>query len=40
MSRTGAKYPQFGALQRWYQRNRGRLKRPGAAITLPPAGSG
>jgi hypothetical protein len=40
MSRTGARYPQFRALQRWYQRNRGRLKRPGAAITLPPAGSG
>jgi hypothetical protein len=40
MSRSGARYPQFRALQRWYQRNRGRLKRPGAAITLPPAGSG
>jgi hypothetical protein len=40
MSRTGAKYPQYRALQRWYKRNRGRLKRPGAAIALPPAGSG
>jgi len=40
MTRSGAKYPQYRALQRWYQRNRGRLKRPGAAINLPPAGSG
>jgi hypothetical protein len=40
MTRTGAKYPQYRALQRWYQRNRGRVRRPGAAINLPPAGSG
>jgi hypothetical protein len=40
MTRTGAKYPQFRALQRWYQRNRGRVTRPGAAIHLPAAGSG
>jgi cellulase (glycosyl hydrolase family 5) len=40
MRRTGAKYPQYRALQRWYQRNRGRLKRPGAAIALPPASAG
>jgi hypothetical protein len=35
ISRTGAKHPQYRALQRWYRRNRGRVKRPGAAIALP-----
>jgi hypothetical protein len=40
MTRTGAKYPQYRALQRWYRRNRGRVERPGASISLPPAGSG
>jgi hypothetical protein len=40
ITRTGAKYPQYRALQRWYQGNRGRVKRPGAAISLPAAGSG
>jgi Cellulase (glycosyl hydrolase family 5) len=40
MTRKGKKYPQYRALQRWYKSNRGRLKRPGAAISLPPAGSG
>jgi cellulase (glycosyl hydrolase family 5) len=39
ISRTGAKHPQYRALQRWYRRNRGRVKRPGAAIELPPARS-
>ena len=39
ISRTGAKHPQYRALQRWYRRNRGRVKRPGAAIELPPAPS-
>jgi hypothetical protein len=41
MNTSGRKHPQFGALQRWYRRNRGRVKRPGGAISLPPApGSG
>jgi hypothetical protein len=40
MRRTGAKYPQYRALQRWYQRNRVRVRRPGAAISIPRAGSG
>jgi Cellulase (glycosyl hydrolase family 5) len=39
ISRTGAKHPQYRALQRWYRRNRGRVKRPGAAVALPPAPS-
>jgi hypothetical protein len=37
MSRSGATYPQYRALRRWYRRNRGRVKRPGGAIQLPPA---
>jgi Cellulase (glycosyl hydrolase family 5) len=40
LTRTGKTYPQYRALQRWYQRNRGRVKRPGGAINLPPAGAG
>jgi hypothetical protein len=39
MPRRGAPYPQYRALRRWYRRNRGRVKRPGAAIKLPPARS-
>jgi Cellulase (glycosyl hydrolase family 5) len=39
ISRTGAKHPQYRALQRWYRRNRGRVRRPAAAIELPPAPS-
>ncbi|HEX2126434.1 MAG TPA: hypothetical protein VHF45_07750 [Thermoleophilaceae bacterium] len=39
ISRTGAKHPQYRALQRWYRRNRGRVKRPGGAIELPPTPS-
>jgi hypothetical protein len=35
ISRTGAKHPQYRALERWYRRNRGRVKRPGRAIELP-----
>jgi hypothetical protein len=31
----GRKYPQFRALQRWYKRNRSKVKRPGKRITLP-----
>ena len=37
MARSGVKYPQYRALRRWYNRNRGRVTRPGAAIALPPA---
>jgi hypothetical protein len=37
MSRSGARYPQYRALRRWYRRNRGRVKRPGGAISLPAA---
>ena len=40
MTTSGRKHPQFRALQRWYQRNRGRVKRPGGAISLPPPGGG
>ena len=39
ISRTGGKHPQYRALERWYRRNRGRVKRPGPAIELPPAPS-
>jgi hypothetical protein len=35
LSQTGKKYPQFGALQRWFRANRGKVKRPGSAISLP-----
>lgn len=37
VSRSGARLAQYRALQRWYRGHRGRVKRPGAAITLPPA---
>jgi Cellulase (glycosyl hydrolase family 5) len=37
MSPTGKKYPQFGALQRWFRAHRGKVKRPGSAIALPAA---
>lgn len=35
LSVSGKKQPQYGALQRWYKRNRGKVKRPGGAISLP-----
>ena len=35
ITKKGRKSPQFGALQRWYKRNRGKVKRPGKAIKLP-----
>ena len=38
ISTGGKKQPQYTALQRFYRRNRGKLKRPGGAISLPPAG--
>jgi hypothetical protein len=37
MSQSGKKYPQFGALQRWFRANRGKVKRPGSEISLPAA---
>jgi hypothetical protein len=37
LSTSGKRYPQFGALQRWFRANRGKVKRPGSAITLPAA---
>ena len=37
LSTTGKKYPQFNALQRWFRANRGKVKRPGGAISLPEA---
>ena len=39
ISTKGKKQPQYGGLQRWYKRNRGRVKRPGGPIGLPPPGS-
>jgi hypothetical protein len=35
LSTRGKKYPQFGGLQRWFNANRGKVKRPGGAIALP-----
>jgi hypothetical protein len=40
ISAKGKKSPQYGALQRWYRRNRGKVKRPGGPIRLPPPASG
>jgi hypothetical protein len=37
VSTRGAKNVGYKALQSWYRSNRGKVKRPGAAITLPPA---
>jgi hypothetical protein len=37
LSPSGKRYPQFGALQRWFGANRGKVKRPGAPIVLPAA---
>jgi hypothetical protein len=34
---TGKRLPQYKALQRWYRSHRGKVKRPGSAIQLPPA---
>lgn len=33
----GKRLPQYNALQRWYRSHRGRVKRPGAPISLPVA---
>ncbi|MEA2378414.1 MAG: hypothetical protein QOD13_2321 [Thermoleophilaceae bacterium] len=37
LSKTGKRYPQFGALQRWFRANRGKVKRPGSPIAIPAA---
>jgi cellulase (glycosyl hydrolase family 5) len=37
VSRGGKRLSQYRALQRWFRGNRGRVKRPGSAISLPPA---
>jgi hypothetical protein len=37
LSASGKRYPQFGALQRWFRANRGKVKRPGRPIALPAA---
>jgi hypothetical protein len=37
LSTTGKRYPQFGALQRWFGANRGKVKRPAGPIALPAA---
>jgi hypothetical protein len=37
LSPSGKRYPQFGALQRWFGANRGKVKRPGRSISLPAA---
>ena len=37
LSASGKRYPQFGALQRWFGANRGKVKRPGSPISLPAA---
>jgi hypothetical protein len=37
VTQTGKRLPQYHALQRWYRANRGKVKRPGRAINLPPA---
>jgi hypothetical protein len=37
LSPSGKRYPQFGALQRWFGANRGKVKRPGSPIALPAA---
>ena len=37
VTQTGTRLPQYNALQRWYRVNRGKVKRPGRAISLPAA---
>ena len=34
---NGKRLPQYNALKRWYNVNRGKVKRPGGAINLPAA---
>jgi hypothetical protein len=37
VSQSGKRNAGYNALRRWFNVNRGKVKRPGAAITLPPA---
>jgi hypothetical protein len=37
ISQRGSRYPQYSALQRWYQKNRGKVRRPPGKISLPAA---
>jgi hypothetical protein len=37
VTQTGKRLPQYNALRRWYRVNRGKVKRPGRAISLPAA---
>jgi hypothetical protein len=37
VSTSGKRNANYNALRRWYRAHRGKVKRPGAAITLPPA---
>lgn len=39
VTQTGKRLPQYNALRRWYRVNRGKVKRPGRAISLPAAPS-
>ena len=37
VKQDGKRLPQYSALQRWYESNRGKVKRPGGEINLPAA---
>jgi hypothetical protein len=37
ISQRGSRYPQYSALQRWYRKNRGKVRRPPGEISLPAA---
>jgi hypothetical protein len=37
ISQRGSRYPQYSALQRWYRKNRGKVKRPPRRLYLPDA---
>ena len=37
VTQSGKRLSQYSALQRWYKANRGKVKRPGGAISLPAA---
>jgi hypothetical protein len=40
LTTSGRKYPQYNTLVRWYRAHRRKVKRPGRAISLPPAPPG
>jgi hypothetical protein len=37
VTQTGKRLPQYNALRRWYRAHRGKVKRPGRALSLPAA---